>query len=109
MLSYIERLCSVEEFSFSSFFPPPPPPPPPSSTGEKLPKNAAGTFVRVFLRMVVVDIVVLLTIVEKLRRDLRNLSWWDKLPAGTELLISIFSQFHQDSDCSFFNVFFSSV
>ena len=59
--------------------------------------------------MVVVDIVVLLTIVEKLRRDLRNLSWWDKLPKGTELLISIFSQFPQNSGCYVFNSFFSSV
>ena len=83
-------------FSKPSFFsttpssPPPPPPPPPRL--EKLPRK--GSFVKVFLTMVVVDIVVRLTIVEKLWKDLNNLSCWDRpLLAGATLFISIFSQF----------------
>ena len=56
----------------------------------KLPRNAAGSFVRVFLRMVVVDIVVLLTIVEKLWKDLSNLPCWDKLAAGLFISILVF-------------------
>ena len=66
---------------------PPPPPPPPPPMLEKLPRNAAGSFVKVFLTMVVVDIVVLFTIIEKLWKDLSNLSWWDRLQP--ELFISI--------------------
>ena len=85
----------LQHSEVSSFFSKPsfpstnPSPPPPRL--EKLPRKAAGSFVKVFLTMVVVDIVVLLTIVEKLWKDLSNLSWWDRLlPTGTELFISIF-------------------